>query len=589
MVPFRGASNRFQQNYEASVNYQESMDQMNIPLHNGQNQDPNSNQQPNIHQMILYQNTHQVVTRKISDDFNHAKWSPEDEEISQLKDCELAEELADKLKFQTVSKKSNLKNPLILQFTDNKTPPMMVTFLEDLQDINSIRYRQVQKLQLKQELMKKFNYIPYERYAALSAQTISEYSHQIFHWGANGVCAIGLEQIVYLVKPTDPEMPVKQIICCNPPNVVKSVRWMNPQGDPDSPEYCCVLAIATDESKGFIQIWETRQLQLLRTINSTQSNFTSLSWNHQLLASVSMESQLVINYVNLRNSEVAKLNIPSMGIINHCSFSQDGLYLSICGRFVQIYRVCFSTDPCDFDNSITLNKIFQFDQNIRESNILQVSWSSRTPQLFSFAIQKNKYYSSQRQYQEQTGQDQYHEILFYNIESGQQITSLNIESRPTTLQFSMNHYGTNAQSQMLFAGLENGKVAIIRIKGAQAMVTSVVNYLEFHESSILHLQESPDGCYLGSIASDQIFFLWKHMPLNPVSSTGSKSIMDSLCTPRHHSKNNYPSYNGKRQHVTNQQENSVGQGYNQRKPRDHSMEDAEMISFSMKMDLPMLR
>jgi len=65
---------------------------------------------------------------------------------------------------------------------------------------------------------------------------------------------------------------------------------------------------------------------------------------------------------------------------------------------------------------------------------------------------------------------------------------------------------------MLFAGLENGKVAIIRLKGTQAMVTSIVNYLEFHESSILHLQESPDGAYLGSIARDQVFFLWKHLP-----------------------------------------------------------------------------
>jgi len=44
------------------------------------------------------------------------------------------------------------------------------------------------------------------------------------------------------------------------------------------------------------------------------------------------------------------------------------------------------------------------------------------------------------------------------------------------------------------------------------MVTSIVNYLEFHESSVLHLQESPDGAYLGSIARDQVFFLWKHLP-----------------------------------------------------------------------------
>jgi len=71
-----------------------------------------------------------------------------------------------------------------------------------------------------------------------------------------------------------------------------------------------------------------------------------------LLAAVSIEGQVVINYVNLRESEIAKFSPPSIGVINHCCFSNDGQYLSICGRYVQIYKVNFSSDPIDFDSGI---------------------------------------------------------------------------------------------------------------------------------------------------------------------------------------------------------------------------------------------
>ena len=90
----------------------------------------------------------------------------------------------------------------------------MLTLFDELRDLNSIRYKEARRIQLREQIMQKLKQVPYEKYAALSAHGISEESHHIFHWGSNGMCAIGISNIVYLLKPANEDPQVKFIQAC---------------------------------------------------------------------------------------------------------------------------------------------------------------------------------------------------------------------------------------------------------------------------------------------------------------------------------------------------------------------------------------
>eukprot|EP00347_Sterkiella_histriomuscorum_P018075 403346886 len=542
MVPFRGVSNRTQSNFDAlhALSSSEERDDGHPSNHfSQQNQEGQANSlivesnsqqqflQQSMHKAILYQSQHKVQSRKLRSNFNGNKWSPEDEELSIMNDyisenvqnCSNFDEMEELI--QTQKKVGNLKKPLVLQFTDNKTPPMVITLFDELKDLNSMRYKEAQKLKLRDKIMKQASQIPYSWLCALSTEEISAESHHIFHWGQNGVCAIALQNKVYLIRPADPDPDQGEIEACKWPYIVKSLRWMNPvnipgtdsnrafRSQPDRHTECTLLAIATDNPIQQIIIFETQYMLNVRVLNQADYSCTSLSWNHHLLASVTTSGQLFINDVRINKSIVFEQSIPGIGTINYCTFSPDGKYLSLCGHIVCIYSVRFSIDPFAYYSSNDGSSQYSFSEhfalrlNSLQDSVLQVAWSYRTPNIFTF--------SQERRNQHQNQQTHSHQIMFYNVETKQCMTSFAIKSKPITLQFSINQHGLSNDAQMLFVGQENGKIALIKLRGVHAICLRMINYLHFHnlDKRVLHLQESPDGTHLGSITEDQLFILWK--------------------------------------------------------------------------------
>jgi len=61
------------------------------------------------------------------------------------------------------------------------------------------------------------------------------------------------------------------------------------------------------------------------------------------------------------------------------------------------------------------------------------------------------------------------------------------------------------------AGLSEGKIGVIKVKGFHQISAECVSYLTFHTSPVLFLQESPCTNYVCSIGQDEVLFVWKYV------------------------------------------------------------------------------
>jgi len=64
---------------------------------------------------------------------------------------------------------------------------------------------------------------------------------------------------------------------------------------------------------------------------------------------------------------------------------------------------------------------------------------------------------------------------------------------------------------MLLAGLIDGKIAVIRVRGAHTVRSEVVCMLSFHSTPVMYIQESPCTNYVCSVGEDEVLFVWKHV------------------------------------------------------------------------------
>lgn len=151
MVPYRGVSNRFLSNYQASLNYADTQQNPNnfdlSKIINPHDKTPVASKvEHSMHKAILFEAQHQVTTRKMVHSFNYSggKWSPEEEEMIMMAagiDDNNREEFFMKQQCDSENRRK-LHKPLILHFSEVKTPPMVLTLFDELKDLNSIRFKE---------------------------------------------------------------------------------------------------------------------------------------------------------------------------------------------------------------------------------------------------------------------------------------------------------------------------------------------------------------------------------------------------------------------------------------------------------------
>lgn len=84
-------------------------------------------------------------------------------------------------------------------------------------------------MRLLQESLQRRQTAPYSHYSCLDASGITQRGsdqEHIVHWGPNGVCAIAISNLVYLVHPVV-EAQTQAITPCIEPYVVTCLRWLD--------------------------------------------------------------------------------------------------------------------------------------------------------------------------------------------------------------------------------------------------------------------------------------------------------------------------------------------------------------------------
>lgn len=163
---------------------------------------------------------------------------------------------------------------------------------QELRELDSLRYKETQRMKHLMESLSRRQGAPYAHFSCLDA---TGWESQAVHWGPNGVCAIAIANVVYLVQPVA-EAQTQAITPCVPPFKVRCVRWLESFVGPDP---VSVLAVATDCPLGRLQIWECTRNVLLRVVNKSQEIFLSLAWNQSFLVGSTQSGSLIVNDVRL--------------------------------------------------------------------------------------------------------------------------------------------------------------------------------------------------------------------------------------------------------------------------------------------------
>jgi len=84
-----------------------------------------------------------------------------------------------------------------------------------------------------------------------------------------------------------------------------------------------------------------------------------------------------------------------------------------------------------------------------------------------------------------------HEVNIFNADTQQHVSSCVIPTKVTYLLWTSKHLGQETtslkQSQMILAGLQDGKIAVIKVKGVHTVRTEVLCMLSFHTTPVMYI------------------------------------------------------------------------------------------------------
>ena len=214
---------------------------------------------------------------------------------------------------------------------------------------------------------------------------------------------------------------------------------------------------------------------LLRVVNKSQEIFSSLSWNTSFLLGSTFGGSMIINDVRLQNSETLNAKLFGIGSARHCAFSSDMKYLAVSGNLVQLFSPKLEHSLIEQQS---LNKIASINPSSQEV-VSQVAWSIPNPHVFAIAVT-----SVINQIGCQEDPPQGYEVHIYNADSHQLLAKCPLKSRINCLLWSSK---PENNSQLLLCGQQDGKIAVIKVRGNHSFTTEICCFLSFHTSPVLFL------------------------------------------------------------------------------------------------------
>lgn len=347
-----------------------------------------------------------------------------------------------------------------------RMPPVAQTSLEDVYASRLLQQRQ--HLIGSSSPVHAVRAVPRQPERVLDAPGIcDDFYLNVLDWSVRNIVAVALGSSVYLWSGAD-----------------GSVRELTslPEGEET---YCSSLAwihdgrsIAIGCSDGQVQIWDVEKSRKLRTmIVSPQARVSALSWNRHLLSTGSRNGAVLTHDVRVaRHLSTAHQTSGSFEVCG-LAWSPDGQQLA-SGANDNLVHIWGQTAPDFSQNKLILEG--------HRSAVKALAWCPWKPQLLATG-----------------GGSADRHIRLWDTTSGECLENVDTGSQISSLIWSR-----HSHELLSSHGYERNHLALWAVSEGGRHLCQAAEIEHAHESRILHMRLSPDGCTVATAAADESIKFW---------------------------------------------------------------------------------
>ena len=373
-----------------------------------------------------------------------------------------------------------LSNHLLTKNSQNGTPPLV----KDLQKKILNDGKEVKILSLKQKpplpssslnenrvlysyahnSSKTLRSIPTHPELTLEAPNIEDdFYMNLLDWSCENIIAIGLQNEVFFWNGNT---SLISKICCTPPSVkVTSVKWA-----PDGHH----IAVGNDTST--VQLWDTRQMKLIRTLKSHPARVCSLNWNQCTLSTGSKDCSIINHDVRMRTHALSTWIYHSSEVCG-LEWSPKGHQLA-CGANDNVVSIWDARNISD-----NLVKPL-FALTAHRAAVKALSWAPFQSNLLATG----------------GGSGDRH-LRFWNTQTGCELNSIDTGSQVCSVKWANN----SSKELVTSHGFSKNQLIVWKYPS----LAKISGNLVAHTQRVLHLSLSPDSTTVASAAGDEKLCFWK--------------------------------------------------------------------------------
>lgn len=291
---------------------------------------------------------------------------------------------------------------------------------------------------------------------------LDDYYVNLLSWNDTNILAVALSQTVYLWNASSGD--IKELCSfedSGSDTYVSSVSWVQEGG--------AHLAVGT--SNGKTQLWDVQACKQLRSMDGHTDRVGSLSWNRHILSSGGRDSIIVNHDVRVARHNVATLTSHTQEICG-LSWSPDGTLLASGGNDNML---------CLWDATTSSTNRAKFTLTDHQAAVKALAWSPHESHLLATG-----------------GGTADRTIKFWNTRTGSLLNSIDTGSQVCALQ-----WNPHEKEILSSHGFSRFQLSLWKYP-----TMAKIKDLEGHQSRVLHMATSSDGCTVVSAAADETLRFW---------------------------------------------------------------------------------
>ncbi|RZC71229.1 hypothetical protein C5167_034418 [Papaver somniferum] len=292
---------------------------------------------------------------------------------------------------------------------------------------------------------------------------IDDYYLNLLDWGSSNVLAIGLGYTVHLWDATE-SSTTELMTVDEDTGPITSVSWA-----PDGRH----IAVGLNNSE--VQIWDYTSNKLLRTLRGGhQSRVGAMDWNKHILSTGEMDGFIINNDVRIRN---------------HIVDTYRGHDQEVCG-------LKWSPSGQQLASGGNDNLIHIWDRSVASSNT-STQWFHRLAN-HTAGVRALAWCPFQANLLASGGGAADGSIKFWNAHTGACLNSVDTGSQVCSLL-----WNRNERELLSSHGFTENQLTLWKYPSMVKIAD-----LAGHESRVLYMSQSPDGCTVASAAGDETLRFW---------------------------------------------------------------------------------